>query len=74
MKPKEALYRIVKRNGVISVDESGKADGRGAYICKSAACIAAVRKKRGIEKAFRMQTPDEIYTVLEVLSSNLEVQ
>ncbi len=74
MKPKAELLRVVKRDGVLSVDESGKADGRGAYICKSADCLTSVKKKRGLEKTFRMQLPEEIYTALEVLSSNLEVQ
>lgn len=74
MLPKGNLIRIVKQDGVLTVDTSGKMDGRGAYVCKNAACIATVKKKRGLERAFSMRVPEEIYTVLETLSSNLEVQ
>ncbi len=74
MLPKSSLIRIVKRDGVLKLDPGGKEDGRGAYICKNASCIATVKKKRGLERAFSMRVPEEIYTALESLSSNLEVQ
>ncbi len=74
MFPKSELIRIVKQDGVLKVDPGGKADGRGAYVCKKATCVATLKKKRGLERAFSTRVPEEIFSVLETLSSNLEVQ
>lgn len=73
-KPKGQLIRIVKYNGNVFVDKTGKSDGRGAYFCGSAVCLKTAIKNRRLEKAFRMQIPAEIYNTLEELSSNMEVQ
>ncbi len=73
VKPKAELLRVVKYQGKLFIDESGKADGRGAYICKDTSCIKAALKARKLEKAFRGQMPTEIYSGLERLSLNMEV-
>ena len=66
MKPKRELVRVVKNNlGEISLDLTGKAPGRGAYICRSAACLKKARKSRRIEKSFRCAIPDDVYDKLE---------
>ena len=70
MLPKKTLVRVVKNDGVFSVDETGKSNGRGAYVCKSAACVAAAKKGRRFEKAFRGQIPADIYTQLEQTASS----
>lgn len=74
MLPKEQLIRIVKFNGKVFIDKTGKADGRGAYFCGNASCLKTAVKSRRLEKSFRMQIPAEIYNSLEELSSNMEVQ
>ena len=52
MKPKKELVRIVKSpEGEISLDLTGKKNGRGAYICKSRECLAKARKAKRLEKA-----------------------
>ena len=67
MLPKESLVRVVKnKEGEIFIDRGGKANGRGAYICKcSADCIQAARKGRRIEKTLKAPVPEEIYQELE---------
>ena len=70
---KQQLIRIVKYNGNIFVDKTGKSDGRGAYLCGAHDCLKSAIKGRRLEKAFRMQIPTEIYNILEELSSNMEV-
>ena len=66
MKPKKELIRIVlnKESG-IALDFTGKAAGRGAYICKSTACFAKLKKAHGIEKNFGIAVPDDIYQNIE---------
>lgn len=69
MKDKRELVRIVKSpEGVISVDITGKKNGRGAYICKSSACLLKAKKSRHIERSFQCAISDEIY---EELSNQL---
>jgi predicted RNA-binding protein YlxR (DUF448 family) len=66
MKPKTELIRAVKSpEGEISLDTSGRASGRGAYVCKTGDCTAKIRKTRRIEKSFGMRVPEEVFEKLE---------
>lgn len=66
MKPKHELVRVVRSpEGEVSVDLTGKKPGRGAYICRSAECLQAARKKRKLERAFSCQIGDEVYDTME---------
>ena len=52
---KRSLLRIVKtKEGEIFLDLTGKANGRGAYICASAECIEKAVKTRALNRAFKM--------------------
>ena len=62
MKPKKDLVRVVKSpEGEISLDLTGRKPGRGAYVCRSAACLQAARKARRLERAFACAIPAEVY-------------
>lgn len=64
-KPKKELIRIVKnKENEISVDRTGKAEGRGAYICDNIQCLEKVIKSRRLEKALETQISEEIYEQL----------
>lgn len=68
--PKKELVRVVKtKTGdeeyEISLDLTGKKAGRGAYLCKSAACLKAARKAKRIERALECQIPEEVYNKME---------
>ena len=66
MHPKRELIRVVKsKEGAISLDFKGKAPGRGAYVCKSAACLKKARKSKALERAFSLVIPEEVYDALE---------
>lgn len=66
MKPKRELTRIVKnRENEISVDFTGKKQGRGAYICNSIDCFGKARKGKRLEKAFESKISEEIYEMLK---------
>ncbi|MCR1898107.1 YlxR family protein [Irregularibacter muris] len=52
-KDKKQLIRIVRnKEGEVFYDSTGKANGRGAYICKNIDCFDAAIKNKKIEKAF----------------------
>jgi uncharacterized protein len=71
-KPKKELVRIVKnKEGQINIDLTGKAAGRGAYICNDMECLKKVHKKKGLNKAFQQEIDEKIYNKLyEELSEN----
>ena len=65
MKPKKELVRIVRSpEGEISVDLTGKKNGRGTYVCKSPACLTKAQKERRLERAFSSQIAPEVYETL----------
>lgn len=64
-KPKKELIRVVKsKDGDINVDLTGKANGRGAYICNDSDCFKKIKKNKGLNRSFEMEIPDEIYDEL----------
>lgn len=65
MKDKKNLTRVVKnKDGQIFIDSSGKANGRGAYVCDSPECRKKLIKSKMLNKAFKCTVPDEIYQIL----------
>jgi len=65
------FIRIVKDNqNNISIDRTGKANGRGAYICDSIDCLEKAIKNKKIEKSFKMSIDNEIYEKLRNLINN----
>ena len=62
MKEKREVIRVVRSpEGVISLDFRGKASGRGAYVCRNAACLKKAIKAKALERAFSAQIPSEVY-------------
>ena len=64
-KEKKSLIRIVKQNdGKIFIDKTGKANGRGAYICNNIECLEKAIKSKRLERAFEQKIDNEIYESL----------
>lgn len=62
MKPKAELMRIVRSpEGKISVDKTGKASGRGAYICKNRACLEKAKRIRALERALETHVDETVW-------------
>ena len=61
-KNKNEFIRIVRsKDGNITVDRTGKASGRGAYICDNIECLEKAIKAKRLEKAFETKIEDKIY-------------
>ena len=60
--PKKELLRIVrtKEAGVVA-DESGKINGRGAYIKKSMEVLEKAKKSKILEKRLETEIEDSVY-------------
>ena len=65
-KEKRAMIRVVRRtDGVVSLDFSGKLNGRGAYVCPDLECLKKCRKSRSLERCLEAAIPEEVYDRLE---------
>ncbi len=66
---KKDLLRIVKdKEGNFFVDKTGKANGRGAYICGKSECAKKLQKAKLLDRVFSSTVPGEIYqTITEEL-------
>ena len=64
--PKQELLRIVRTpEGDIEVDETGKVNGRGAYIKKDLAVLEQARKSKVLEKRLECPIEDEVYETIK---------
>ena len=55
MKDKREMLRILKTaDGEITLDATGKKNGRGAYLCFDRACLEKAVKGHGLERSFKM--------------------
>lgn len=67
-KPKKELIRIVKnKDGIITIDETGKQEGRGAYICNNIECLEKVVKSKRLERTLEKEISQEVYENLKEL-------
>lgn len=63
---KKELIRVVKSpQGEVSLDLTGKKNGRGAYVCNNPECLKKARKRKSIERSFSMKIEDEVYDNME---------
>ncbi len=57
-KPKKELIRIACYEGNITVDITGRAKGRGVYVCKNENCLKNAIKRKAFNRAFGMDIDD----------------
>lgn len=63
--PKKELIRVVRDNlGNVSVDLTGKKNGRGAYLKKDADAIKKAKDSKILERYLEVLVPDVIYEEL----------
>ena len=68
-KPKKELIRIVRPEGEsVSVDRTGRKNGRGAYICPKLSCLETAVKKKALERSLSAEITGE---TLEALKKEL---
>ena len=63
---KRELARIVRNAaGEINTDITGRASGRGAYVCKNKACVDKAFNNKGLERAFKTTIPLDVIDKLK---------
>lgn len=65
-KVKRELIRVaLSPDGNISIDRTGKAPGRGAYLCESMSCLEQAYKAKRLERSLKHGVSKEIYEALQ---------
>lgn len=66
MKPKKELIRVVRNKECeVNLDLTGKAPGRGAYICRNVECFEKAYKAKKFERALEVTISPEVYEKLK---------
>ena len=69
-KAKRDMIRVVRMtDGSVSLDFSGKLNGRGAYICPDPECLKKAQKAKILERSLEVPIPDVVY---ERLAAEME--
>ncbi len=69
--PKKELIRVVRDNlGNVSVDLTGKANGRGAYLKMDLSVVDKARKTKALERYLEVLIPEVVYEELENVIKN----
>ena len=65
MRPKKELIRVVRTpEGWVTLDRTGRANGRGAYLCDSVDCLSRAVKTRALERALETRIDESIFDSL----------
>ena len=65
-KEKRQLIRVVRSpEGEVSLDFSGKKNGRGAYLCPDPQCLKKAIRSKSLDRSLEVTIPQEVYDRLE---------
>lgn len=75
MKSKKTMMRVLRTpEDSITIDTSGKKNGRGAYLCFSKECFEKAAKNKGLERSLKMKIPQEVYESLKKELDDIETK
>lgn len=73
MKNKREMLRVLKTpEDAVVLDETGRKNGRGAYLCFQKECLEKAMKNRGLERSLKMSISPDIYESLKKEFDKLE--
>ena len=65
-KEKRAMIRVVRTpEGEVTLDFSGKKNGRGAYICPNPDCLKKALRSKALDRSLEVTIPEDVYVRLE---------
>lgn len=69
-KPKKELIRIAGYEGTVTLDPTGKAKGRGVYLCPSSECLEKAKKKKALARSLGMEiSQDQLAKLFEEIEA-----
>ena len=64
--PKQELIRVVvNKEGIVTVDVTGKANGKGAYIKKDIEVLKKAKTTKVLDRTLNVTISDDVYNELE---------
>ena len=73
MKNKKEMLRVLKTpENVVVLDDTGRKNGRGAYLCFQKECLEKAEKNKGIERSLKMPNSPDLYESLKKEFDKLE--
>ena len=65
-KAKRDMIRVVRTTeGAVSLDFSGKLNGRGAYVCPQLECLKKAIRSKSLDRSLETAIPQQVYDRLE---------
>ena len=64
-KKQDLIRVVVNKEGIVSVDSTGKMNGKGAYLKKDIAVLNKAKKTGVLNKVLGVNISDDIYSELE---------
>ena len=69
--PKRTLLRVIRTpEGEIKYDPTGRANGRGAYLCSCRECVMLAKKKKALSRSLKTEVSGDVYETLLTLCSD----
>ena len=64
-KNKKDMIRVVREtSGNVTLDFSGKLNGRGAYVCPDPECLKKAQRSKALERCLEVAIPQEVYDLM----------
>jgi predicted RNA-binding protein YlxR (DUF448 family) len=64
--PKRGLIRVVRKpDGGFAIDPTGRAPGRGAYLCVNIECVKEARRRKALSRCLKVEVPPSFYDEIE---------
>ncbi|MBN1530215.1 MAG: YlxR family protein [Thermoleophilaceae bacterium] len=62
--PRQDLLRLVRGSGgAVQADPEGRAEGRGAYVCRDPRCLEGIAAAKPLSRSFRARTTVQPETI-----------
>lgn len=75
MKPKKELIRVVRnKEGEVFVDESGKKNGRGAYLSRSLEVVESARDSKVLDRHLNVKIDGSLYEQLRIIIEGKKIE
>jgi hypothetical protein len=66
---KRRMVRVVRdATGVATIDPTGRAPGRGAYLHRDPTCVEIARRKKALDRALKASAGAALWTALGLVS------
>lgn len=75
MKSRKDLIRVIRTpEGQVVMDLTGRANGRGAYLCRSSSCFEKAVRAKSLQRSLEVPVDQDTLALLQKEISNIETE